>query len=239
MSSSTLLRADCRTALQPHAPFDLLIADPPYGGTALTWDRRCAGWIQSAASLLKPNGSLWVFGSMRLFVETGTEFRATGLRYAQDIVWEKQNGSGFAADRFRRVHECVVQFYSAAARWADIYNEVQHTPRTGPDKTGACRASIAHTGGIRSVAYVDTGTRIMRSVIRINNMHGRAIHPTEKPADLMEILIRTSCPVGGLVGDMFAGSCAAGVAAERCGRNYVGCEIDDAMATKAEPRLAA
>ncbi|WP_235908016.1 DNA methyltransferase, partial [Brucella lupini] len=41
------------------------------------------------------------------------------------------------------------------------------------------------------------------------NAHGRAIHPTEKPTSLLEILIRTSCPEGGLVGDWFAGSGAA------------------------------
>jgi len=68
-------------------------------------------------------------------------------------------------------------------------------------------------------------------------MHGKAIHPTEKPSDLLEILIRTSCPPGGLIGDMFAGSGAAGEAAMRAGRNYVGCEIDVEMATKATARL--
>ena len=52
----------------------------------------------------------------------------------------------------------------------------------------------------------DGGPRLMRSVIPVRNTHGRAIHPTEKPAALLEILIRTSCPEGGLVGDWFAGS---------------------------------
>jgi hypothetical protein len=151
---------------------------PPYGDTSLAWDRRCEGWLEVATQIIKPNGSMWVFGSMRLFVETGERFRQAGWRYAQDVVWEKQNGSGFSADRFKRVHECAVQFYLATARWTEIYNEVQRVPRTGADKSGARRAHRGHhVGEIRQQEYQDDGTRIMRSVIKMNNMHGRAIHP--------------------------------------------------------------
>jgi site-specific DNA-methyltransferase (adenine-specific) len=79
----------------------------------------------------------------------------------------------------------------------------------------------------------------MRSVIYARNAHGRAIHPTEKPAALLEILIRTSCPEGGLVADWFAGSGAAGEACRLTGRRYLGCEIDAAMAEKARARIGA
>jgi site-specific DNA-methyltransferase (adenine-specific) len=79
----------------------------------------------------------------------------------------------------------------------------------------------------------------MRSVVAMRSMHGRAIHPTEKPVDLLALLIRTSCPPGGTVGDLFAGSGAAGEAALRNGRTYVGCEIDPAYHARASLRLSA
>ena len=60
----------------------------------------------------------------------------------------------------------------------------------------------------------------------------------EIPVDLLEILIRTSCPPGGTVFDMFAGSGAAGEAARNAGRAYVGFETDPAMADKARNRLS-
>lgn len=60
----------------------------------------------------------------------------------------------------------------------------------------------------------------------------------EKPSDLVEILIRTSCPPDGIVGDLFAGSGSAGEAAMRAGRRYAGCEIDIEMAALANDRLA-
>ena len=66
-----------------------------------------------------------------------------------------------------------------------------------------------------------------------------AIHPTETPSALVEILIGASCPDGRLVGVWFAVSGAAGEACRLAGRRYVGCEIDTAMADRARARIAA
>ena len=221
-----------------HGPFDLIIADPPYGDTSLEWDRRVSGWLYAARAMLRASGSLWVFGSLRFFLETGADFAAAGLRYAQDIVWEKHNGSGFHADRFKRVHEHVAQFYRADAPWGGVYNDVQTTP-DAVARVVRRKGHPPHTGHINASAYIseDGGPRIMRSVLSIRSMHGRAIHPTEKPSALLEVLIRTSCPGGGLVGDFFAGSGAAGEACQMTGRRYVGCEIDPDMADRARARL--
>lgn len=230
---------DCRTDLQQHGPFDMLLADPPYGDTSLAWDKHCQGWIEVAADLLKPTGSLWVFGSMRFFQEMGPNFKAAGFRLAQDIVWEKHNGSGFQADRFKRVHEHAVQYYLSDAAWAIIYNDVQTTP-DATARSVRRRQQPPHTGKIGSGLYIsDGGSRTMRSVIYMRSMHRRSIHPTEKPSDLIEILIRTSCPQDGIIGDLFAGSGSAGEAAMRAGRRYAGCEIDVDMARKANDRLSA
>lgn len=231
-----ILTGDCRELMAAEGPFDLIIADPPYGDTSLAWDKRVFGWPQSALAALKPTGSMWVFGSMRFLMHLGAP---QGFRYAQDIVWEKHNGSGFHADRFKRVHEHAVQFYRSDAPWDGVWNEVQTTPDATP-RTVRRKKRPAHTGHIDASHYVseDGGPRIMRSVIEMRSMHGRAIHPTEKPAPLLEILIRTSCPPGGLVGDFFAGSGSAGEAAALTGRRYVGCEIDPVMAGAARTRLA-
>jgi site-specific DNA-methyltransferase (adenine-specific) len=235
----TILTGDCRALMPPIGPFDLIVADPPYGDTSLAWDRRVDGWIALARSALGATGSLWVFGSLRCFMATADRFAEAGLRYAQEIVWEKQNGSSFHADRFKRVHELAVQFYRAETAWRDIYNDVQTTP-DATARTVRRKRRPPHTGHIDAGHYVscDGGPRLMRSVIFVRNCHGRAIHPTEKPSALLEILIRTSCPEGGLVGDWFAGSGAAGEACRLSGRRYIGCEIDAEMAERARARIA-
>jgi len=42
---------------------DLCIADPPYCDTSLEWDKVVDGWLREVAHALKPNGSIWLFGS--------------------------------------------------------------------------------------------------------------------------------------------------------------------------------
>jgi len=221
-----------------HGPYDLIIADPPYGVTTHAWDKRVDGWHMLAAECLKPSGSLWVFGSQRYLLADADRFDAGGLRYAQDIIWRKANGTGFAADRFKRVHEIVVQFYRRDALWREVYNDVQRVPAVTRNKSVQMRRAVKHTGAIAAAGYRDDGTRIMKSVIELNSVRG-GFHGTEKPVALLAVLIRTSCPPGGLVGDFFAGSGAAGEAAAVNGRNYIGCEIDPHMAEKARGRLAA
>lgn len=235
----TLIVGDCREVMAAHGPFDMILADPPYGDTSLSWDKHVNGWEAAAARCLQPDGSMWVFGSLRFFMATAAKFEAAGFRYAQEIVWEKHNGSSFHADRFKRVHELAVQFYFAKTPWADVYNEVQTTP-DATAKTTRRKGRPAHTGNIDAALYVsvDGGPRLMRSVIYMRSMHGRAIHPTEKPSALLEILIRTSCPGDGVVGDFFAGSGAGKIAAAMAGRRYVGCDIDADMVRAAQDRIS-
>lgn len=236
----TLLTGDCRECLWPHAPFDMILADPPYGDTSLDWDKQVRGWEVIAREMVKPTGSMWVFGSLRFFMTTFPHFADAGWRYAQDIVWEKHNGSGLHADRFKRVHEHAVQFYRDDAAWGSVANDVQMT-MDATARTVRRKSTPAHHQGRRSkssYASEDGGPRIMRSVIPMHSCHGHAIHPTEKPVGLLQILVRTSCPAGGVVGDFFAGSGAAGEACATAGRNYVGVEIDPTMADKARARLA-
>tara|TARA_R110000868_G_scaffold259743_15_gene518036 strand:- start:12501 stop:13271 length:771 start_codon:yes stop_codon:yes gene_type:complete len=236
----TVIAGDCRLVMPSQGPFELILADPPYGDTSLIWDRRVEGWLALAREALTPSGSLWLFGSLRSFIGVAHEFTAARFRYAQEIVWEKQNGSAFHADRFKRVHELVVQFYRDDAAWANIYNDVQ-TTADATARSVRRKRRPPHTGQIDADHYVseDGGPRLMRSVIYARNCHSRAIHPTEKPVGLIEILIRTSCPPGGLVGDWFAGSGAVGEACRATGRRYLGCEIDADMADRANSRIAA
>lgn len=237
--TQTIITGDCRILMPGRGPFDMIFADPPYGDTSLAWDRRVEGWLPLARATLQPSGSMWVFGSLRCFMATAAAFDDAGWKYAQEIVCEKQNGSGFHADRFKRVHELVVQFYRSDAPWGSVYNVVQTTP-DATARTVRRKKRPPHTGHIDAGHYVseDGGPRLMRSVIYARNAHSRAIHPTEKPSGLIEILIRTSCPPGGLVGDWFAGSGAAGEACRFSGRAYLGCEIDSVMARKAADRIA-
>lgn len=224
----TLYLGDCRKVLPTlNLQADLVVADPPYGETSLAWDRWPDGW---ADAVLEASRSMWCFGSMRMFLDRDHEFSAWKL--AQDVVWEKHNGSGPGlADRFYRVHEAVTHWYRGP--WSDVYHQTPRMAHFGPSKTwrpsGAPQAARSeHRGAIGDRGgYQDDGTRLQRSVVRLASLQGKASHPTEKPTPLLETLIAYGCPPGGVVLDPFAGSGSTLAAARATGRRAVGIEAHE------------
>jgi site-specific DNA-methyltransferase (adenine-specific) len=224
--SVTLWHGDCREVvpsldIEPHC----VIADPPYAETSLAWDRWPDGW---PAVLADVASSMWCFGSMRMFLDRRDEFAAWKL--SQDVVWEKHNGSGFTSDRFKRVHEHALHWYRGP--WGDLHRAVPRIPALDPSdrRTRHRRASLVapHMAGVAADrVFTQDGTRLARSVITTRSMKGRALHPTEKPATILEPLIRYACPEGGLVLDPFAGSGSTAVAARMSGRRAVLVEADE------------
>jgi site-specific DNA-methyltransferase (adenine-specific) len=194
---------------------DLVLADPPYGETSLKWDRWPDGWVKVAADVAK---SLWCFGSMRMFLLHGQEFDDAGWKLSQDVVWQKQNGTGLSRDRFRRVHEFALHWYRG--QWRGIYHETPRTKHYGPDEgrrmKGASKGS--HLGEAGRRAWADDGTRLMKSIIPADNLHRKALHPTQKPIGLIRPLIEYACPPDGLVLVPFVGSGSELVAAQMLGR---------------------
>lgn len=229
-----ILQGDCRKVLPTLGAgvFDCCITDPPYGDTSLAWDRRVAGWVAAVAAALKPASSIWVFGSMRFLAPLFVEFDEHGFAYSQDIVWEKHNGSGFLNNRFRRVHEHAVMFYRGA--WSDVYHDPQVT-MDARARVVRKKAKPAHWhGATGATTYTseDGGPRLTRSVLAVRSEHGRAVHPTQKPVDLLRPLLRYSCPPGGHVLDCFAGSGSVGIAASVEARDATLIDIDASIAIR-------
>jgi site-specific DNA-methyltransferase (adenine-specific) len=231
----SVLQGDCRVLLaeMTDESADCIVADPPYGQTALVWDRVVSGWQTAARRVLKRAGSMWVFGTLRSFMLARDAFE--GWTLSQDVVWEKHTGSGFAVDRFRRVHEQVALFYRSDARWADVYKAPQFTLDATARKVHAKATRLPHTGTIGAHVYetAEGDPRHMRSVLHVRSCHRKGIHPTQKPVDLLKPLIAYSCPPGGLVVDLFAGSGAVGVACRETDRRYIGLELDPDFARAA------
>ncbi len=201
---------------------DCVVTDPPYGETALVWDRWPDGWPQVIATA--GIRSMWCFGSMRMFLDRRDEFAAWKL--SQDIVWEKHNGSGFHADRFKRVHEHAVHWYRGD--WATLHHEVPTTPDTVA-RTVRTAARPPQMGERKRATYTAErgGPRLMRSVLQVRSMHGTAVHPTQKPPGIVTPLIEYACPPGGLVLDPFAGSGSTGIAARLIGRRSILMEANE------------
>lgn len=230
--SVTLYHGDCREVLPAISQtFDAIVTDPPYGETSLDWDVWPTGWPSIAADYAR---SMWCFGSMRMFLERRDEF--TAWKLSQDVVWEKHNGSGFASDRLKRVHENALHWYRG--EWATVHHETPRVPGGDGSKSVRKRGLTPHTGAIGNTGYEDDGLRLVRSVLYAPSMQQRAINETEKPLAVLEPLIAYACPPGGTVLDIFAGSGSTGAAAKALGRRAVLIEKREAQCEAAARRLS-
>jgi len=217
---ATIYLGDCREIYPQIAKADVIIADPPYAETRQKWDRWPKGWLTPAARA----GSLWCFGTFRMFRDHHEEFAAFHL--AQDLIWEKQNGSGMHADRFRKVHEMLVQFYPKGTPWGSVYKHAIRIP-TGKPKRIIRHSKPVHWGQVSKGVYEVGTMRLMRSVIRARNGHRSGGHANAKPVPILRALIEYSCPPTGTVVEFFMGGGTGLIAALEAGRNAIGIDGDE------------
>lgn len=232
--SVTLYLGDCREVLPAlNETVDCVVADPPYGETSLPWDRWPDGWPAVVATVTK---SMWCFGSLRMFMDRRDEF--AGWRLSQDVAWVKTFASTPANDRFRRRHEAVAHLYTGP--WGAVYHDLPRDLYYGPRVATAHRGETgpAWNGSRRASTWEDDGTRGATSVIDSRSMRYRSLHPTEKPAAVLDPLISYACPPGGVVLDPFAGSGSTLVAARDSGRRAIGVEADERYCEVIARRLA-
>ena len=187
----TLYLGDAMQLLPLLPTADAIVTDPPYGETSLAWDRWPDGW-PSVAALVAPQ--MWCFGSMRMFMDKRDDL--CGWKLAQDLVWEKHNGSNMANDRFRRLHELALHFYHG--EWEPLFKQPQFTNDSTP-RTIRRKARPQQWGDIGAGSYTseDGGPRLQGSVIYARSCHGYAVNETQKPEDIIAPLLQYSVPWGG------------------------------------------
>ncbi|HEV2557292.1 MAG TPA: site-specific DNA-methyltransferase [Microvirga sp.] len=226
-----LMLGDCLERMKeiPDGSVDLILCDLPYGTTACKWDavipfpdmwreyRRVAK--HNAAFVLTASQPFTTW----LIVSNPREFRYTW-------VWEKEQGVNFllAKKQPMKVHEDVVVFYRAQP----TYNP-QMT--AGKPYTSGKGNSGEVTGSVEKVRTKNEGTRYPRSVQAIKRETG--LHPTQKPVELMEYLIKTYSNEGETVLDNCMGSGTTGVACMNTGRHFIGIERDETYFAIAERRI--
>lgn len=216
---------------------DVMVADPPYGETNLSWDRWPDGWPQWVADQTELR-QMWCFGSTRMFLDHCDDF--TAWRLAQDVVWSKPRGRGVMNDRFNRSHELVLHWYRGP--WGDLPLTPPRVPKSVAWTVKATRNGNADDGTkVRPMgagSYVDDGTRLMLTVIAGDPGDARqTLHPTQKPLEVLVPLVRYSCPLGGTVLDPFMGSGSTLRAAKDAGRRAIGIEIDERYCEIAAKRM--
>lgn len=234
----------------PDASVDSLIADPPYGTTALKFDKLhidWEAWWTEVRRITKPTAPIVLFAQQPFTTDLIVSNRRM-FRYL--LVWQKTMPTGFldANARPLRVHEDILVFAHRGTVGSNKERPTYNPQRIAGEARRKTRQAV------RADHYSDTpripeGTyhdRHPTSVIQFSNHNGAlwgrtedvVRHPTAKPIDLMRWLVATYSNPDDLVLDPFAGSGTTGVACVQLGRRFVGMELDPTYHALAAQRIA-
>jgi site-specific DNA-methyltransferase (adenine-specific) len=152
-----------------------------------------------------------------------------------EIIWDRRVPSmGGSTRKFSSVHDTIGFFVKAK----DYYFDLDAVRIAYDAETKKARSRSIFVGA----KWLELGynPKDVWSVSRLHREHReRADHPTQKPLEIVERMLKASCPPDGVVLDPFMGSGTTAVAAKRCGRNYVGFELNSAYCDLIASRLAA
>lgn len=199
---------------------DAIICDPPYGTTACEWDKILdfnEMWPR-LLKLIKPTGSIVLFGAQP-FTAKLINSKSDLFRY--EYIWEKSRATNFlnAKKMPMRKHENILVFYQKLC----TYNpqgliEVNQQIKGKRKKSGVYRETSSND-------YIKTHANYPHSILKFPSL-SNGVHPTQKPLDLMEFLVKTYTNEGETVLDFAMGSGSTGVAAVKNNRNFIGIELD-------------
>jgi site-specific DNA-methyltransferase (adenine-specific) len=92
-------------------------------------------------------------------------------------------------------------------------------------------------GGDRPINNCGTSDILSIPIKKLKDKNGNNLHDTEKPIELMKILVENSTNEGDTVIDPFMGIGSCGIACKRLNRNFIGCEIDPKYFEIAKKRI--
>ena len=92
-------------------------------------------------------------------------------------------------------------------------------------QTCALPISVQNGGRLNKKEFVSKYKNYPNSILKFNNPK-KAIHPTQKPTDLLEYLIKTYTLENETVLDFTMGSGSTGVACVNTNRDFIGIELD-------------
>ena len=230
MEDVKLYKGDCLEVMDKliveGVKVDAIICDLPYGTTQNKWDSVLPLdllWKQYER-IIKDNGMICLTSAEPF---TSTLITSNKKLFKYDLIWDKKLSSGFLnAKRMPlRRHEQILCFYKKLP----TYNP-EMVIRGKVRKKGITTETGKHTSnyGKFKNSVVENNEYYPTSIIEISNANRKdKQHPTEKPIELMEYLVKTYTNENEIVLDNTFGSCSTGIACLNTNRKFIGIEMDD------------
>ena len=238
MSKIQLYQGDCLEIMQQlinqQIKVDAIITDPPYGTTACKWDSIIpfeSMW-NCINSLSKDTTPIILFGQEPF----SSKLRLSNINnYKYDWIWIKNKPSGFSNAKYKPM--CNHEIISVFCKEMHTYNPIKE-PRDlkeryinltqGFTRNGNYGSNTQKTKSENTPKQYDAlryPTTVKKFDVVPNNK-GSRLHPTQKPIELMEYLIKTYSNEGDTILDFTMGSGTTGVACQSLNRNFIGIELD-------------
>lgn len=230
VSQSTFYQGDCLVEMDKilDKSIDMILCDLPYGTTSNKWDAVIPFeplWEQYKR-IIKPTSVIALTASQPF---SSALLMSNTTMFKHEWIWLKNRGSNFAntvREPFKE-HEQVLIFSNG--KWT--YNKQMQ------ERTGGGKGLIGKKVGIGKLQREGIGKfnefkdieslpelRVPSSWQKFNTEVG--LHPTQKPVELMEYMIKTYTNEGETVLDNCMGSGTTGVACKKTGRHFIGIEKD-------------
>ena len=235
-----LMQGDCLERMKeiPDGSVDLILTDPPYGTTNNKWDAVIPFepmWNE-IWRVLKTNGSCLIF-SAQPFTSNLVYNQLSNYKY--EWVWIKNLKTGNLNARRMPMggHETIQVFYKKPP----VYNP-QKRNRIDEVKAGNKKNSKTKNYGKQREDYLDrqddqiNPDTVITNIKCVHNSSGK-VHPTQKPVELMEYMIKTYTNEDHTVLDFTMGSGTTGVACKNLIRNFIGIELDESYFEIAKQRI--
>ena len=232
-----IIHGDCLDVMpiMPDKSIDMILCDLPYGTTCCSWDSIIPLdrlWKQYER-IIKDNGAI-VLTATNPFSSVLVSSNLKGFKH--EWIWQKEKGVGFQVAKYRPMqeHEHVLVFTKKGERvnYYPIKEKRDKPIKSKGASTKSGSSPIAYLNNINKT-YVDKYPTSIKRFQRDN----KKIHPTQKPVELFEYLIKTYTNEGETVLDNCIGSGTTAVAAINTNRNYIGFELDKHYCDIANERI--
>ncbi len=217
-----IILGDCLEEMKeiPNKSIDMILCDLPYGTTRNKWDSiiPLEDLWEQYERVIKDNGAI-VLTAVQIFASNLIMSKPNLFKY--DLIWKKTIASNQLNVNRQplRLHEHVLIFYKKQS----VYN--QQFTKGKPYKINR-KATYKGEGYNKQTDSFkeNTGFRHPVSVLEFSNPRIKGGHPTQKPVELFEWLIKTYTNERGLVLDNCIGSGTTAIACLNTHRNYIGIE---------------
>lgn len=219
-----IYNGDCLELMKdiPDKSIDMILCDLPYGTTACKWDNIIPFepmW-ERCNKLIKSDGAICFFGSEPF----SSRLRMSNMRdYKYDWIWNKKlAGNGILAKKQPlKIHEIISVFHSKI-----YYPQMQTGKLRKKMFNGKIQPDTLHSVTECKETFNDKYYPVSIQEFSAADLRVRRLHPTQKPVNLLEYLIRTYTVENETVLDFTAGSGSTAVACLNTKRNYILMEKD-------------